>query len=112
MGIQHVPGLFAKNERIIGHCQTEFGPAALIMVGATCVGHMRVVFTDLATNEGHPNSGLQTLQPAFAQSRGDEFGVFEMGSTVVLVFANPDVTPLPTIPSPVRQGQGILRVKA
>lgn len=112
MGIQHVPGLFAKNERIIGHCQTEFGPAALIMVGATCVGHMRVAFTDLATNEGQPGSGLRNLDPGFAQSRGDEFGVFEMGSTVVLVFANPNVVPMLTVPSPVLQGQGILKVGA
>ncbi len=110
MGIQHVPGLFARNERIIGHCETEFGKAALIMVGATCVGHMRVCFSDLCTNEGKPTGDLTRLTPAVSQSRGDEFGVFEMGSTVVLVFANPDVAPLLAIPSPVLQGQGILRV--
>ena len=112
MGIQHVPGLFARNERIIGHCQTEFGPAALIMVGATCVGHMRVCFTDLCTNEGKPTSELTTLASPMHQSRGDEFGVFEMGSTVVLVFANPDVAPALAVPSPVLQGQGILRISA
>jgi phosphatidylserine decarboxylase len=111
-GIAKVPGLFARNERIIGHCQTEFGPAALIMVGATCVGHMRVCFTDLCTNEGRPTSELTTLESPMHQSRGDEFGVFEMGSTVVLVFANPDVQPALTVPSPVLQGQGILRISA
>ncbi len=110
MGIQHVPGLFARNERIIGHCETEFGRAALIMVGATCVGHMRVCFTDLCTNEGQPTGALTTLTPPVSQSRGDEFGVFEMGSTVVLVFADPDVAPLGDVPSPVLQGQGILRI--
>lgn len=108
-GIANVPGLFARNQRIIGHCRTEFGPAALIMVGATCVGHMRVCFTDLCTNEGKPTTDLTTLSSPFPLSRGDEFGVFEMGSTVVLVFANPDVAPLLPVPSPVLQGQGILR---
>ncbi len=112
LGIEKVPGLFARNERIIGHCQTEFGPAALIMVGATCVGHMRVCFTDLATNEGKPTSALTTLSAPVSQARGDEFGVFEMGSTVVLVFADPNVTPLLSVPSPVAQGQGILRISA
>ncbi len=112
LGIQHVPGLFARNERIIGHCHTEFGPAALIMVGATCVGHMRVCFSDLCTNEGKATTDLNTLTPPVSQSRGDEFGVFEMGSTVVLVFANPDVEALVPVPSPVLQGQGVLRVSA
>ena len=112
MGIQHVPGLFARNERIIGHCHTEFGPAALIMVGATCVGHMRVCFSDLATNEGKPTTELTALTPPVSQTRGDEFGVFEMGSTVVLVFANPAVAAHLAVPSPVLQGQGILRISA
>lgn len=110
MGIQHVPGLFARNERIIGHCETEFGPAAFIMVGATCVGHMRVCFSDLCTNEGKPTTELTALTPPFSQSRGDEFGVFEMGSTVVLVFANANVAPALPVPSPVMQGQGILNI--
>ena len=110
VGIQRVPGLFARNERIVGHCQTEFGPAAILMVGATCVGHMRVAFSDLASNEGRPTAALTPLSPYFGQSRGDEFGVFEMGSTVVLVFARPDIAPCLDVPSPVRQGQGILRV--
>ena len=110
-GIARVPGLFARNERIIGHCQTEIGPAALIMVGATCVGHMRVCFTDLCTNEGKPTSELTALTPPVPQSRGDEFGVFEMGSTVVLVFADPSIGPALPVPTPVLQGQGILRVK-
>lgn len=111
MGIKHVHGLFSRNERIVGHCQTEFGPAALVMVGATCVGHMRVAFTETRANAGHRASGLVDLQPTVAQSRGDEFGVFEMGSTVVLIFADPNVAPVLPVPSPVLQGQAILELK-
>ena len=112
IGLQHVHGLFARNERIVAHCQTEFGPAALIMVGATCVGHMRTCFTDLGTNEGKPGSGLKTLQTQVHQARGDEFGVFEMGSTVVLVFARPELQPMGRIPMTVRMGAPLLRCVA
>lgn len=111
MGIQHVHGLFARNERIIAHCDTEFGPAALIMVGATCVGHMRVCFTDLACNEDKPGSGLQDLQPPMTQARGDETGVFEMGSTVVLVMARDDLEPVGPLPRAVRMGAPLLQVR-
>lgn len=110
MGIKHVPSLFARNERIVGHCDTEFGRAAMVMVGATCVGHMKVAFTDLACNEGRPGSGLQPCSPLLALERGDEFGVFEMGSTVVLLYARKDLEPARPLPSPVQMGEPLLRI--
>lgn len=110
MGLRHVHGLFARNERIVGHCETEFGPAAMVMVGATCVGHMRVAFTELACNEGHPGSGLRDCAPLLATNRGDEFGVFEMGSTVVVVMQRRDLVPCHPIPSPIKMGENLLRV--
>lgn len=109
LGLKHVHGLFARNERIVGHCDTEFGPAAMVMVGATCVGHMRVAFTDLACNEGLPGSGLRPCEPLLATRRGDEFGVFEMGSTVVLVAQRGDLRPAMPVPSPIRMGEALLR---
>lgn len=110
VGLRHVHGLFARNERIIGHCETEFGPAAMIMVGATCVGHMRVAFTDLACNEGQPGSGLRPCAPLLVTERGDEFGVFEMGSTVVVLLQRRDLAPALAVPSEIRMGQAMLRV--
>ncbi|MFZ4579320.1 MAG: archaetidylserine decarboxylase [Myxococcota bacterium] len=111
IGIKHVHGLFARNERIVAHCDTELGPAAMVMVGATCVGHMRVCFTQRATNEGQPGTGLLEVQPRYPQQRGDEFGVFEMGSTVVLVFARPDIEPTAALPFQARWGAPLLRVR-
>ncbi|MSP93018.1 MAG: phosphatidylserine decarboxylase [Myxococcales bacterium] len=111
LGLDHVHGVFARNERLVAHCETEFGPAALVMVGATCVGHMRVCFTELCANEGQPGSGLCTLEPPLDQARGDEFGVFEMGSTVVLVFANPGLEAVPSVPASVRVGEAFLRMR-
>jgi len=110
LGIEHVPGVFARNERFVAHCMTEVGRAALIMVGATCVGHMKMSFTDLASNEGHAASGLVRMARPWAHERGDEFGVFEMGSTVVLCFERADVTPLGGLPHVVKVGEGVLSI--
>jgi phosphatidylserine decarboxylase len=110
MGIKHVHGVLARNERVVAHCQTEFGAAAMVMVGATCVGHMRACFTDLCANEGRPGSGLRTLDTPLHQQRGDEFGVFEMGSTIVIVFARQDLETVQRLPFAVKVGEPLLRV--
>ncbi len=108
LGLRHVPGLFSKNERFIAHFDTEFGRAAMIMVGATFVGHMKVVFTDLAANDGQPASGCQRPDDPLSLRRGEEFGVFEMGSTVVMVFERDDVQLHVGLGDAVQMGQGVL----
>ncbi|MEY3014349.1 MAG: hypothetical protein RIT45_3084 [Pseudomonadota bacterium] len=112
IGLSNVPGLFARNERIVGHIDSELGKVGVIMVGATFVGHMKVAFTDLATNAGAPASGRVAPEAPVAFERGDEFGVFEMGSTVVLVFDRDDLEPTVPLGSPVRMGQAILRARS
>ncbi|MCO4761083.1 MAG: phosphatidylserine decarboxylase [Myxococcales bacterium] len=110
MGLRHVPGLFARNERLIGHFDTEFGRAAMIMVGATFVGHMSVVFSDLKTNAGTPASGRVLPGAPVPFERGQEFGIFEMGSTVVMLFERSDLTPAMPLGTPIRMGQAALKV--
>ena len=110
VGLRHVPGLFARNERIVGHFDTEFGRAALIMVGATFVGHMTVSFADARSNTGLPASGRVEMPEPVSFERGDEFGVFEMGSTVVLVFERDDLEPAMPLGSPIRMGQAALQL--
>ncbi len=112
IGLSNVPGLFARNERIVGHIDSELGKVGVIMVGATFVGHMKVAFTDLATNAGAPASGRVAPESPVAFERGDEFGVFEMGSTVVLVFDRDDIEPTVPLGSAVRMGQAILRARS
>src|SRR5262245_3807261 len=52
--VAHVDELFAKNERLITHVETEmFGRVEVVKVGATCVGHIRVAYDqEIATNCG------------------------------------------------------------
>ena len=46
---QNVPNLFARNERVICLFDTEFGPMAQILVGATIVGSIETVWSGTVT---------------------------------------------------------------
>jgi phosphatidylserine decarboxylase len=85
--VLHVDSLFAVNERLVTHLESErFGRMALVMVGATNVGHMRVMYDDsVQTNMGAKEIVRKSYAPAKTIERGDELGVFEMGSTVILI---------------------------
>jgi phosphatidylserine decarboxylase len=83
--VANVPRLFAINERLHFVFKTQWGPAILAMVGATNVGEMTTKWApDLVTNRAR-KVGLRALAPAARIQRGDELGVFNMGSTVVLL---------------------------
>ncbi|MBI4816808.1 MAG: phosphatidylserine decarboxylase [Deltaproteobacteria bacterium] len=85
--VRVVDQLFAKNERLITHLETErFGAMELVMVGATCVGHIRTTYDDsLVTNAGATEITKRTYDPTRDLKRGEPLGVFEFGSTVVLI---------------------------
>ncbi len=90
-GIQFVDGLFARNERIVVSMrpsQSSGAPAdavlAMVAVGATMVGKVRLTFDDLATNDGD-EARVRAYDPPHALAKGAEWGRFEFGSTVVLL---------------------------
>jgi phosphatidylserine decarboxylase len=82
---QHVPQLFARNERILTLFDTAYGQMALVMVGALNVGSMATVWAGDITPAAqrvitHVPAGPTTLE------KGAELGRFNMGSTVILLF--------------------------
>jgi phosphatidylserine decarboxylase len=84
-----VPGLFARNERVVCIFETERGPFALVLVGATIVGSMATVWHGVVNP---PRIGRvrewqyrDTDEPVLLK-QGDEMGRFLLGSTVVLLF--------------------------
>lgn len=86
-GVAEVDRLFAVNERLVTHFETDAGAVALVKVGATCVGRIRALYDDLVTNTGRKGAPeRRRYEPAFEVARGGECAVFEMGSTVVLLF--------------------------
>ncbi len=82
-----VPGLFARNERVVCVFDNERGPWVLVLVGATIVGSMATVWHGVV-NPPRPGAvrdwryeGAQAL----VLKKGDEMGRFLLGSTVVLL---------------------------
>ncbi len=86
-GVAHVDALFATNERLCTHIESEaFGRVEVVKVGATNVGHIKVAYDDsVATNTGGKRVEHKAYDSPIDVARADEVGVFEMGSTVVLV---------------------------
>ena len=82
-----VPGLFARNERVVCVFENDAGPFVLTLVGATIVGSMATVWHG-QVNPPRPGTikewdyapGEVTLK------KGDEMGRFLLGSTVVMLF--------------------------
>jgi phosphatidylserine decarboxylase len=84
---QAVPGLFARNERVVCLFETAFGPLALVLVGATIVGSMATVWHGVVNP---PRIGvLREWNYADRDVRlkqGEEMGRFLLGSTVVMLW--------------------------
>lgn len=82
--VKRVRGLFEKNERVAVRLDTDHGPLHVVLVGAFGVGRITLSVCDLVTNSGGKKSEGK-LAPAPSLGRGDELGIFHLGSTVVLV---------------------------
>ena len=105
-----VPGLFARNERVVCVFDTARGPFALVLVGATIVGSMATVWHGVVNppRGGEIRRWRYTEQPVELR-QGDEMGRFLLGSTVVMLWPrgtlrfNPDWAPA----RPVRLGEAM-----
>ena len=82
---QHVPRLFARNERVLTLFDTDFGQFALVMVGALNVGSMATVWAGDITPAAR-RVVTRIPGPALTLDKGAELGRFNMGSTVILLF--------------------------
>ena len=82
-----VPGLFARNERVVCEFATEYGPFVLVLVGATIVGSMATVWHGVVNPPRPGNLRDWTYKPGeVVLERGAEMGRFLLGSTVVMLF--------------------------
>lgn len=80
ISVLKVPKLFAINERVVSI--GNGGSLSLVMVGATNVGKIRLSFSG-EISRGFDNT--IEFHPPKKLSVGEEFGVFNMGSTVILL---------------------------
>ena len=84
-----VPGLFARNERVVCVFEGDDGaPFVMVLVGATIVGSMATVWHGVV-NPPRPDRPREWSYAGqeIVLRRGEEMGRFLLGSTVVLLFA-------------------------
>ncbi len=82
-----VPGLFARNERVVCVFNTAHGPFALVLVGATIVGSMATVWHGVVNPPRVKNVRDWRYENKPVQlKQGAEMGRFMLGSTVVMLF--------------------------
>lgn len=87
---EHVPNLFARNERLICEFETEFGPMVQILVGATVTASMSTVWAGVV-NPPRPDEVVEYHynmegEGVIRLSKGEEMGAFRLGSTVINLF--------------------------
>lgn len=87
---EHVPNLFARNERLICEFETEFGPMVQILVGATVTASMSTVWAGVV-NPPRPDEVVEYHyntegEGVIRLKKGEEMGAFRLGSTVINLF--------------------------
>jgi len=82
-----VPGLFARNERVVCLFESDPGPFIMVLVGATIVGSIATVWHGVV-NPPRPAEVCEWRydDTAIMLRQGEEMGRFLLGSTVVMLF--------------------------
>ena len=111
IGTDHIPQLFARNERLaIVQQSAVHGRVTTIMVGAIGVGRIGLSFDEVETNRGYSPGVRRYAEGSVVRDRGDELGVFHMGSTAIVML--PPACALETYVeagASVRMGQAIAK---
>lgn len=110
LSMHHVPGdlysvnpttaegvdqLFARNERLVCWFEGAYGKFAMVLVGATIVGSIGTVWSGIVTpprRKAVQNWDYQTEKEPIVLSQGQEMGRFQLGSTVVMIFPEGDLS--------------------
>ena len=105
-----VPGLFARNERVVCVFDSDQGPFVLTLVGATIVGSMATVWHGQVNPPRSPQICEWQYQAGqVILKKGEEMGRFLLGSTVVMLFAKDrlNFNPEWTAARPIRMGEAM-----
>ncbi len=112
---EHVPNLFARNERVICVFDTAFGPMVQILVGATITASMSTVWAGVINPPRTGEVKVWTYQEdnAIKLTKGQEMGAFQLGSTVINLFPANSVTLAGhlEVDVPVRMGEILATMK-
>jgi phosphatidylserine decarboxylase len=101
--VERKQSILAQNERLVIELKTAIGPMILVMVGARFVAGMETCWT------GWVNKGYKQFKPiqvsgdSQSLAKGQPFGCFHFGSTVILLLPNQSYHQLPSL----KQGQEV-----
>lgn len=114
-GVREVPGLLARNERVVVYLDSDIGRVAVVLVGAFVVGRIDLYFPAPPRPAHGGAVALRDYPPEGAPSlaRGAELGAFLLGSTVVVLLPPAArgrwAAASDTRPGPVRMGEAVTR---
>jgi phosphatidylserine decarboxylase len=80
-----IKGLYSRNERVASIFKTKIGYMAVVMVGAVNVAAIEMAWEGLVT----PPHGKNITRKTYSNielKKGDELGIFNMGSTAIIAF--------------------------
>ena len=100
-----VPGLFARNERVVCVFETDGQPWVLVLVGATIVGSMATVWHGVVDRSHQGVRQWDYPDHEISLAQGQEMGRFLLGSTVVMLFPQG-----PMFFNPLWQSAGAIRM--
>jgi phosphatidylserine decarboxylase len=88
---QGLPGLFARNERLVCQFDSELGQFALVFVGAMLVAGIETAWGGFETPGRGAVRNADFSGRDLSFDKGEEIGRFKFGSTVILLFQNEKV---------------------
>lgn len=111
---EHIPQLFARNERLVCYFETAIGTVAIILVGAMIVGSMETVWSKQVNRSRYLHRAKFSNQTTPIElKKGEELGRFKLGSTVILLLPPHTVELSPTLSAqqPVKMGEHLGMIK-
>ncbi|MCE7031616.1 archaetidylserine decarboxylase [Lysobacter sp. GX 14042] len=112
--VAHIPRLFARNERLVCHFDTGFGPMAMVMVGAMLVSGVETVWSGIEIpGYGHSVRRTDYRGRGITLERFAEMARFNYGSTVIVLLPPgvAELAPGLEAESPVRLGQRLATLR-
>jgi phosphatidylserine decarboxylase len=110
--VRCIPGLFARNERVVTVFDTAVGPMAMVLVGAINVACIETVWQGVITppHRQPVHRWVYKDHDEITLQKGEEMGRFNMGSTVICLFANQDLQfdPAFTPDASIKMGQAFV----
>lgn len=108
---ENVDSLFARNERVVCFFETDYGPMAVVLVGAMIVASIETVWAGQVCpgRKGVSRVDYDKQSPSVQIPRGEEMGRFKLGSTAIVLFG-PGVATLKDeleAGQPMRMGQAM-----